>query len=603
MQTLRRLYIYSVAFVSLETVLWGAIGLARSFVNPRNVGGENQLAEALSLILVGIPVFLLHWWWLAQRGAMHQPGERSALLRAIFLYGILLATLVPVVNNALALLDRLLAGLFGLDTSLASLGGGQTLSDNLIAIAFNAVAAGYFYFVLREDWKAGPLGDEFAEIRRLYRYIWAVYSLGMTAIGLQRILEATLLWLGVQALGWLPLLISGLALLLVGLPLCAYAWWVVQRSVDEPAEGSSLLRLGVLFALVIVSAVVGLLGSVITLQTLIQFALAQRFASQELFAELSTPLSVGLTFGLIWLYFRRMLQSGVQQAAPLRAARLRRLSGYLLALFGLFGSFLGAQMLLFALIDLALADQGLDWGDLLQEQVSVGIAFLLVGIPVWLVSWRPLAREAAVEGESGDTARRSLIRRGYLYLVLFAGVMGVMFASGIFLFTVISTLLGEPPEDLLLQTLQGLLILLLFIALLVYHGLALRQDGRMLERSLVRKLSQYPVLLLAPESPEFVDALVGAIEREAPGLPVAVQPISQGAPDETMSAAKAVVLPGELLAKPPEALRLWLQAYSGQRVVLPTPADGLFWVTADNQSISAQARRTARLLRSLAGGE
>jgi len=181
--------------------------------------------------------------------------------------------------------------------------------------------------------------------------------------------------------------------------------------------------------------------------------------------------------------------------------------------------------------------------------------------------------------------------------------MGVMFTGGMLLFTLISTLLGEPPEDLLLQTLQVLLTLLLFTALLVYHGLALRQDGQMLERALARRLALYPVLLLAPESPEFVDALVGAIEREAPGLPVAVQPISQGAPDETMSAAKVVVLPGELLAKPPEALRLWLQGYSGQRVVLPTPADGLFWVTAGNQSISAQARRTARLLRRLAGGE
>jgi hypothetical protein len=136
--------------------------------------------------------------------------------------------------------------------------------------------------------------------------------------------------------------------------------------------------------------------------------------------------------------------------------------------------------------------------------------------------------------------------------------------------------------------------------LLVYHGLALRQDGRMLERALARRLALYPVLLLAPESPEFVDALVGAIEREAPGLPVAVQPISQGAPDETMSAAKAVVLPGELLAKPPEALRLWLQAYPGRRLILPTPVDGFFWVTAGTSTLSAQARRTARLLRRLA---
>ncbi len=230
MQNLRRLYIYAVAFVSLETVLWGAIGLARSFVGPGVVGSGNQLAEALSLILVGIPVFLLHWWWLAQRSATRQPGERSALLRAIFLYGILLATLLPVVQNALALLDRLLAGLFGLDMGLATLGGGQTLSDNLIAIAFNAVAAAYFYFVLRQDWKAGPLGDEFAEVRRLFRYIWVVYGLVIAGLGLQRSLESIFLWLGPRLPGYAYLLTSGLALLIIGAPLWAFSRWTVQRS-------------------------------------------------------------------------------------------------------------------------------------------------------------------------------------------------------------------------------------------------------------------------------------------------------------------------------------------------------------------------------------
>ena len=604
MLSLRRLYLYAVTFVSLEVVLWGAIGLVRSFAAGRGApGGDNQLAEALSLLLVGVPVFLLHWW-LAQRAALRAPAERSALLRAIFLYGVLLATLLPVTNNALSLLDRLLAGAFGLDPTLAPLGGGQTLSDNLIAIALNALAAAYFYFaVLRADWSARPLGEEFAEIRRLYRYIWAVYTLGMAGIGLQRLLEAALLWLGARAPGWLPLLTSGLALLLVGAPLCAYTWWVVQRSLDDPAERNALLRLGVLFALVMVSAVGGLFSSIITLQTMIQFALAQRFASQEMFVDLSAPLSVGVVFGLIWLYTRRSIQAEVQPAASLRADRLRRLYRYLLSLFGLVAGFIGLEMLLLALLDLALAEQGLAWGNLLQEQVAAGIAFLLVGLPVWLVSWLPLARDATVEGESGDTARRSLIRRGYLYLVLFAGVMGVMFASGGLIYQLLSAVLGEPSDNRLLTALQLLTTLLLFALLLAYHGWELRRDNRQIERLLSRRRAQYPVLVLAPEDAEFAERLVVALEREAPGLPVAVHPIEQGAPDETFSAAKAVILPGELLTKPPEALRLWLQAFDGLRLILPTRAEGWVWLSAGGQSLTAQARRAARLIRRLAEGE
>ncbi len=303
---------------------------------------------------------------------------------------------------------------------------------------------------------------------------------------------------------------------------------------------------------------------------------------ESIWLPLSRPFSALVPLVIVWAFYGREIITHIASlgAEPLRQAGLRRVYAYVMSLYGLVGTFLGIQLLLFGLVNVVLGASAGRVGEM-REQLGLGVAALVVGLPLWIVSWRPLVAEAAAIGEAGDRARRSLVRRGYLYLVLFAGVMGVMFTGGMLLFTVISTLLGEPPEDMLLQTLQVLLTLLLCTALLVYHGLALRQDGRMLERALARRLALYPVLLLAPESPEFVDALVGAIEREAPGLPVAVQPISQGAPDETMSAAKAVVLPGELLAKPPEALRLWLQAYSGQRVVLPTPADGLYWVTAD----------------------
>ena len=78
MRTIRRLYLYAVAFVSLETVLWGLINLLRASLDAGRVGGSaSQLAGALALILVGLPVFLLHWW-LIQRRIGSQPEERGA---------------------------------------------------------------------------------------------------------------------------------------------------------------------------------------------------------------------------------------------------------------------------------------------------------------------------------------------------------------------------------------------------------------------------------------------------------------------------------------------------------------------------------------------
>ncbi len=615
MQSMRRLYLYAVAFVSLETVLWGLIGLVRSFFERGTaVGGTNQLAQALSLILVGIPVFLVHWW-LVQRASLSQPGERSALLRAIFLYGILLATLLPVANNGLALLDRLLAMAFGTDPSLAPLGGMQNLSDNLIAILLNAVAAVYFYTVLRSDWKAVPLGDDYAEIRRVYRYAWLVYGLFMALIGLQRVLEFVFLQLSPLSGAELTMLSSGLALLLLGVPLWVYAWWLVQRSLDEAAERESLIRRGVLFAVVLASAAGVLIAAIAVIQNLLTFLFARdSFSAGGLWADLSGPLSVTISLGIIWLYYERILRAEMvpplSSATPAefeRHAGQRRLYAYALTLFGLTGSVLGLELLLSAMLDLAVGQSVKDLlgGELqrLSEQIWGGVATLLVSLPLWIVTWRPLVRAAAAEGEAGEHARRSLVRRGYLYLVLFAGVMGVMFGAGALLYQLIRAILGDPQDDLLFQSLTTLKTLLVFASLLAYHGWVLRSDNRRTERVLARRRAQYPVLVLAPPQEGFAESLVAALEREAPGLPVAVHPIDQGAPDETFSAAKAVILPAELLARPPEALRLWLQAFDGKRLVVPTPAGEWLWVYGGVRSLPSLARRAARHVRQLADGD
>src|SRR4030095_5267416 len=63
MKSIRRLYFYLVAFISIEVVVWGLIGLLRSIVDETVSGGAEALAQALALILVGVPIFLIHWLW------------------------------------------------------------------------------------------------------------------------------------------------------------------------------------------------------------------------------------------------------------------------------------------------------------------------------------------------------------------------------------------------------------------------------------------------------------------------------------------------------------------------------------------------------------
>ncbi len=611
MQAVRRLYLYAVAYISLVTVLWGTIGLTRSIFASGEVGDSvNNLARALSLILIGVPVFVLHWW-LAQRSALTDLEERGSRIRAVFLYGVLLTLLLPIVQNILALVSRTLLLAFGEDPNQALLGGDQTLSDNLIAILLNGVLVAYFYYVLKADWKATPQEEAAPEVRRLYRYTMMLYGLAMVVFGAQQVLAYVLGLGGVVSVGHSIMLANGLALLLVGTPLWIYTWNLLQRSLSDEAERRSILRLVVLYGLTFIS-----MGSVLVSLGFILFSLLQAvlggFGSvKTLIGEISTPLSVVISFGVVWAYYGRLLRSEMMlthgQAVQLdedsaRRAGLWRLYHYILSFFGLVAVFIGLQLSLMFIVDLLLAESVV-WVAAMRDNLAAALSTLVIGVPLWVLAWRPAMKEARNEGETGDHARRSLVRRIYLYLVLFMGVMGAMFSAGALLFQIISALLGDPPEDFLVEVMQVLSVLVLFLVFSAYHWQVLRVDNRLAGQTLASLHSQFPVLVLAPDEGDFGERMVNALEREMEQLPVALHRYSQGAPDETLSAAKAVVLPAELAAKPSEALRLWLQGFNGERLVVPTVAQGWYWVFGSGRSLKALSRGMARAVRFMAEGE
>ena len=239
MRTVRRLYFYAVAFVSLEVVLWGLVGLARSFFCGRGnavCGAASILAQGLALILVGVPVFGFHWW-MAERFARQDTEEHASAIRAVFLYGALLGTLIPIVQNALSLLDRLVLQAVGLSASQALLGPNQTWSDNLIAIVMNAIVAIYFIYVLRKDWQVIAPQDSFTNIRRIYRHIWLIYSLGILVGAVQQLLRYLLnIFPGVLSFQYRASGAHGVALALIGLPLWYFAWKTVQEALAIQSE-------------------------------------------------------------------------------------------------------------------------------------------------------------------------------------------------------------------------------------------------------------------------------------------------------------------------------------------------------------------------------
>ena len=596
MRTIRRLYFYIVALISLEVVLWGVIGLLRSIFSSRLVNTADALAQALALVLVGLPIFLFHWLW-SQRAAMKDDEERSASLRAIFFYAVLLGTLIPVVQNLLALISRLLLGVTKISYSRALMGGYQTWQDNLIAIIINSVVAYYFWVSLKDAWSSlDNECDTFSDVRRLYRYLWLLYSLLMTIFGVQQILRY-ILYLPVPKyiLGTVgqEMFANGLSLLLVGTPLWVYTWGICQDALLAPAERDSNLRLGVLYLLSLGCVITVLTAGGLLLNVILRWVLGESMQGYEFMQEVGGPLSLGIPLAMVWAYYGSWLNKQITSDEVItRREGKQRLYYYILSLLGLAAAFIGVASLLSFIIDLLTFNAF--WGDtVMRDRLASSLATLAVGLPLWLMTWRPMQAQAMEESDSGDHSRRSTIRRVYLYLALFAGVIGGMASAVGLVYQVISTLLsGDVGSDFLSRLLNMLQLLVLFITLLVYHLNCLRRDGAQTGESLVARQREAVVLIIY-EIPDFMLTIERALKRHVPHVQIHWMPLksfSSQSAHFSLESAKMVILPVSLALNPPDDLRQWLQSFDGDKLVVDEAVSG--WVlTALSPEQAAQATR------------
>ena len=600
MRTIRRIYFYAVALISMEIVLWGLIILARSIFCPElaTCGGlGSTLAQGLALVLVGVPVFGFHWL-MAQRFARREMDEHTSGIRAAFLYGVLFGTFIPVVQNLLALVNRPVLSGLQMESSRAFVGGGQVWSDNIIAILMNLLVAAYFYYVLRNDWKIIQPKEVFANLRRIYRWVWTLYGLGLLVSGLNQMLRFILSNnTGLMSLEYQRYwAVNGIVVTLVGAPIWVYAWLTIQKSLVEQAERESFLRLGLLYLLSLTGVVVTLSTGGVLVDHLLRLVFGDYGTFQEFLPAIDGPLAVSIPFLGIWLYYGRWLGRAMLEAPDvLHRAGMRRLYSYILSAFGLGVTFVGLAMLLSFIVDVVLLN--LHGSIQLLSQLTAALALLIVGLPFWLLTWRPMQAETFASDDAGDHARRSLVRKIYLYLALFAGVIGGMITAVVLLKTILKYLFAEDPSNVARSVLNSIVILLVFVGLGLYHGLMLGRDGRNTSSTLTAKHAAFPVLIFDPGD-GFGLALLAAVQKATPSLPAALQAVDQPVADSAKPLA--VVLPSDLALDPPASLRKWLEKYTGTRLVVPRPAGK--W-TLVGQVARLPVNQTAQTLRQLAEGQ
>lgn len=573
MKSVRRIYIYLVTIISLEVVIWGLIGLLRTIFSSGLLVGADTLASALSLILVGIPIFGLHWYW-AQHSS-EDLEEYSSVIRGIFLYTALLATLIPVAQNLLALVNRNLILATGINSYFSFVGGEQSTIDNLIAIGLNLLAAVYFYRILKTKLHDKIQESCFKETYQLYGYIWVVYSLFLTLFGIQEIIRFLFYQPGIIiGPAGKEYFINGLSMCIIGTPLWVYSWHHRQAIDQNAAEERSVIRLILLFILSLFGVITVLTMSSITAYQIVMKLLGEDVSALQLLSRVGNPVSVAVSLGIVWFYYGKWFHiEVVSRYEDGQKRALLRLHNYLLSLMGLAALIAGIAMLASFMINISTGN--IIWGDVLRKNLSASIAILFTSLPLWMLVWRTSQEEAALDSQIGVEARRSIIRRSYLYIAVFGSVIGGMVSAITLVNTILFGVLDHMDSSFVPTTLNDLSLLIIFVVFLVYHLGALKQDGAFAKQSDLLEAKIKKVYVLESNSTNYFELISVEMNKSKLGISP-IRLIDETGIPKNGTEEELLILPASYLFKP----TVWekVSQWAGNKFIIPNPISGFNWV-------------------------
>ena len=280
--------------------------------------------------------------------------------------------------------------------------------------------------------------------------------------------------------------------------------------------------------------------------------------------------------GTVWAYYGYWLNRHIEAVGErVRQAGMKRLYYYILSAIGLVVAFIGVATLFSFLIDM-LTNYGIVLTDSLRDRLASSLSSLIVGLPLWLMTWRFMQNEAMAIGEMGDHARRSVIRRFYLYLALFGSVIGGMATAVGLVYQLIHIVLtGDAGSDFLNNVLNFLQLFFLFGIVLIYHLNVLRRDSASTASALIERQSGYSVLIV-----DSGNGFGASVKNALLKLGSSVQIIITKPDAKPQGNFKALLLSGDLAVDAPE----WIRSFSGSRIIVKNEAEDIIWAEDAGQA-------------------
>ena len=379
-------------------------------------------------------------------------------------------------------------------------------------------------------------------------------------------------------------------------------WFESSRRIDNSLvhkhESNAILRTIVLFVTNFIAIGFVLVNTGLVINSILGWLLGAGQTFSSFFNSNAGKISILIPMIVVWIYYGQALKEHfAANTEILIQDRMQRLYHSILALAGNAAVFYGVWLLLRLIADLFTGQDILSAST--RNTLSEGVAILAVSLPIWLQSWPFLQNRVKESDERADHARQSVIRKAFLYLIIFASVVGLMAAGGLLAYQLINSALGNPFDNLAQFVVRKLFLIGLITVWLIYHLRVLQSDGRKTQQALIKQHAAFKTTLLTDsETDPNANQLVALLNKKLPDIPVTMQILQNKTDWSFAEDTRALIIPASMLKN--ETIS---QQFKGKIVVLPDPSETYTWVGVPAKNQDEIHQDAVRVIRQLAEGE
>lgn len=505
----KRLYLYGVSAVSLFVLCFGlysllavALGEIADAIGTTIIGGgstgREQLSLAIALVVVGTPLFAIHWWLVGRgwRGTdVAAADDRRSAIRAFHIGLVKTVALGIAMSAAIHLLDRGFRTVLG-----ATDDGGGRVSDDL-ALILIAAPVWWFHVTRRNvDLRHDQLHGAAAWLTRLHRYGWMFVGLMTLLVGASQLITTVTYALigrpefGVEQDWWRGPLAWSLAAIIIGLGV----WWLhvddAKRAIrdadvigeDDRSTAMRMTYFGAVLLVALASAGLTVTTSMAELGRQL-LGVADEVGIRAFLESVVGPILVAVPFVLAgWLHWQALRDEARELGVALVAAA-GRLSLHLAAIVGITFLAVGVARLGALLLERVLGPIGAD--DFFRRELVFFVAQILVGAVLWLPAWSAILRRRTA---APATERLATTSRAYLLLILGAALIAGVPSAVFTLFRLIDTLLGGGATALGTDLPIPVAVVAVAAIVALYHGRLVVRDLSLASAEQRTALAQVP---------------------------------------------------------------------------------------------------------------